>query len=81
MFCLNTCFCFVESQDFLYEYQIVYDKVFLQNIEKFNKTKTDVEAERTNIPDIYFFILFAQPKKSENVVTMCIAFQCCERVY
>ena len=74
MFCFNICFRFVESQDFLDEYRVVYDEVFIQKIERFNKPKTDVEAEHTNIRYISFPKLFTKPKTREHVVDMRSAY-------
>ena len=74
MFCFNICFRLVESLDFLDEYLVVNDSVFIQKILRFNKPKTDVEAEHTNIRYISFPKLFTKPKTCERVVDMCSAY-------
>ena len=73
MFCFNICFRFVESLDFLDEYLVVNDSVFIQKILRFNKPKTDVEAEHTNILYISFQKLFAQTTTCKRVVDICFA--------
>ena len=68
--CLNMLRCYSKC----YEYRVVYDKVFIKKIERFNKPKTDVEAEHTNIRYISFPKLFTKPKTCERVVDVCSAY-------